>query len=113
MLRRHLVLYGRNLSFGGRRDEAAHSLALGIKKRQDGRFISIGWVAAPAGMSIDDFEVVEFLRHAKEEGEEHDVETSKGTKSAHTLGTTMRTDFRGKVDTSVIPGHGIWQAADG
>ena len=37
---------------------------------------------------------------AKEDGEEYDVETDKGTKTARMLGTTMRTDFGGKV---VIP----------
>lgn len=62
--------------------------------------ISIGWVAAPAGMAIDDFEVVEFLREVKGVGDEFEEATTKGMKTARTLRTAMRTDFRGKV---VIP----------
>lgn len=58
----------------------------------------------PAGMSIDDFEVVEFLQEAKGDGDEFEETITKGsktvTKTSRTLRTTMRTDFRGKV---VIP----------
>lgn len=60
--------------------------------------ISIGWVAAPAGMSIDDFEVVEFLQFNKREGDPFTTRDANGnTKTEHMVGTVMRTEFTGKV----------------